>query len=178
MKHILLFTLFISASLLSFSQRSKIDTFNIFQNKKKEKRDAVKEIQSHPLSKQDSVYYIKYGKNSTKCTGYCFHEATVDSIHIVTLRKSLQAEKNYPAKMDTAQTTPTQWSMLINSIEINSFFSIPEKIGNPGVDEENTEWIELNYAGKIHRVTFDSTGPDEYDGIKNLLKIFKTIAAF
>lgn len=87
---------------------------------------------------------------------------------MITLTKS-------PAKTDNAKTTSAQWNMLVSSIGANSFFSIPEKIGNPGVGDENTEWIELNYAGKIHKVTFDSTGPDEYDGIKNLQKILKKI---
>ena len=169
MKHLLIFTLAISVSLISFSQ--KRDTFNLSLDKKKEKRDALKEIQAHPLSKSDSIYYIKYGIILTKCTAECFHEATIDSINRVTVTKS-------PPKTDNAQTTSAQWNMLVSSIEINSFFSIPEKIGNPGVGDENTEWIELNYAGKIHKVTFDSTGPDEYDGIKNLLKLLKNITHF
>jgi hypothetical protein len=177
MKHFLFFTFFISVSLLSFSQ--KRDTFNLFQNKKPVKRDAVKEIQAHPpRNKQDSIFYIKYGKSAVKCTGYCFHEATVDSVNNVTVSKALQADKSYPLKTDSAKTTPSQWNMLVSSLEVNSFFSIPEKVGAPGDGGAEYEWIELNYAGRIHRVTFDSTGPDEYDGIKNLLKIFKTMTAF
>ena len=176
MKQILFFTFFISVSLVSFSQ--KRDTFNLFQSHKREKKDAVKEIQSHPQGKENIVYYIKYGKNETKCEGYCFHEAMIDSINIATTNRSLQAEKNYPPKTDNAATTGAHWNMLIKSTEMNSFFSIPEKIGNPGVGSENTEWIEINYEGKTHKVTFDSTGPDEYEGINNLLKILKKMVAF
>lgn len=166
-KQLLFLALAISLSLISFSQ--KRDTFNLF--KKEQKKDALKEIQLHPQSKLDSVYYIKYGKIETKCTENCFHEATIDSVNMVTVTKS-------PLKTDNAKTTSTQWNMLVSSIEINSFFSIPEKIGNPGVGDENTEWVELNYAGKVHKITFDSTGPDEYEGIKNLLKLLKSVTGF
>lgn len=177
MKHILFFSFFISVSLLSFSQ--KRDTFNLNLDKKKEKRDAVKEILAHPpQNKQDSVFYIKYGKSAVKCIGYCFHEATIDSINMVTVNRSLKEDKNYPLKTDNAQTTRAQWNTLVSSLEVNSFFSIPEKVGNPGVGDENTEWIELNFAGKIHRVTFDSTGSDEYEGIKNLDKQLNKITGF
>ena len=91
------------------------------------------------------------------------------------MSKSWQAEKNYPTKTDTVRTTKTQWEMLINSIEKKSFFEIPVKIGKPNEGDEGSEWIEINYAGKIHKVTFDSSGPDEYEGIKNLLKLFINI---
>jgi len=175
MKHILLFTLFISASFISFSQ--KRDTFNLFQKQTK-KKDVTKELLSHPPSKLDSVYYIKYGKIEVRCSANCFHEATIDSINTVTVSKSLQAGNTTPPKTDNTHTTIAQWNMLVSSIEVNSFFLIPEKIGNPGVGDENTEWIEINYAGKIHKVTFDSTGPDEYDGIKNLDKLLKNITHF
>jgi hypothetical protein len=175
MKHILSLTLFIFVSHISFSQKQ--DTINLFEGSKKQKRkDVNKELQSHPPSKLDSVYYIKYGTSAGECTGYCFHEAIVDSINMIRVQKSLQADKKYPIKIDTVQIKSDQWDMLINSIEISSFFSIPEKIGNPGIGE--TEWIEINYIGKIHKVTFDSTGPDEYEGIKNLEKLLKNITEF
>ncbi|MBI4931407.1 MAG: hypothetical protein HY841_11630 [Bacteroidetes bacterium] len=176
MKRILFFVLFISVSLLSFSQRNKTDTFNLFQKTKKTPpKDITKEIQSSPQSNQGSVYYAKHGTSEGKCAGYCFHESSIDSINTVTVSKSLRAEKNYPIKTDTARTIQTQWDMLISSIDISSFFAMPEKIGNPGGDDGTSEWIEINYAGKIHKVTFDSSGPDEYEGIKNLLKLFKKI---
>ena len=154
MKRILFFALFIFASLLSFSQRSTTDTINLFQTKKKEKKDAVKEIQSHSQNTQDLVYYVKYGTSAGKCTGYCFHESTIDSIHIVTVSKPWQADNNYPVKTDTALTTQTQWDMLINSIDKKSFFTIPKKVGKPGEGGAEYQWIEVNYAGKIHKVTY------------------------
>ena len=171
MKQIILSLFFISLSLLSFSQ--KRDTINLFgPGKKKVIKDKTKELESHPASKLDSVYYIKYGTRTGMCTGYCFHEAIVDSVHIVRTNKPLQPEKNYPTKTDSTATTSAQWNMLISSLEINSFFSIPEKVGNPGAD---AEWIEINYMDKLHKVTYDSTGPDEYEGINNLSKLLKLI---
>ncbi|MFI5164218.1 MAG: hypothetical protein ACHQHP_03105 [Bacteroidia bacterium] len=184
MKRVLFFALFISVSLLSFSQRR--DTFNLLPNGQKAKKgDVVKELKSHPQSKLDSVYYIKYGKIAAKCpseqlsragSSNCFHEATVDSTNIVTVSKATPADKD--SKTETTPTTSAHWNMLISSIQVNSFFSIPEKVGNPGTGDENTEWLEINYAGKTHKVTFDSTGPDEYEGINNLLKLLKKFTAF
>ena len=177
MKRILFFILFLSASLLSFSQ--KRDTMNLFgPSKKKVVKDQAKELESHPQSKLDSVYYIKYGSSITPCTGYCSTESTVDSIHIIRIKKPLQADKTYPAKTDSTATTEGQWNMLIMSLDINSFFSIPEKVGNPGANGEASQWIEVNYTGNIHKVTYDKTGPEEYQGIKNLDKILKRITGF
>jgi hypothetical protein len=175
MKHILFFTLFISASLFSFSQ--KRDTFNLFQKQAKRK-DVNKELQSHPPSKLDSIYYIKYGTNAGRCVGYCFHEANIDSNNIVIVKKTMREDKNYPMKTDSTHTTSDQWNMLINSIEINSFFSIPEKIGEPGATDRGIEWIEINYTGKTHKVTFDSAELEDYDGIKNLDKLLKSVTHF
>ena len=177
MKRILLCILFISISFLSFSQRR--DTLNVFgPSKKKVIKDQARELESHPQSKLDSVYYIKYGASSTLCIGYCFNESTVDSTHIVRIKKSLLAEKNYPTKTDSIATTSDQWNMLITSLEINSFFSIPETVGNPGADGAEAEWIEINYTGRIHKVTYDNSGPEEYEGIKNLSKLLKKITQF
>ena len=176
MKHILFLSSFFLFSLSLHSQTR--DTFNLFQNKKKEKKDAVKEIQTHSQAKQNTVHYVKYGKSKVKCSGYCFHESFIDSVNMITETKPLQADKSYPLKKDTAQTTRAYWDMLINSFEINSFLSIPKKVGNPGVGNENTEWIEIKYADITHKITFDSTGPDEYEGINNLMKILKNMVAF
>ena len=177
MKHILLFALFISVSLLSFSQkRDSIDLFHPI--KKQPKKDVTKDLESRPASKLDSVYYIKYGTSTTPCAAYCFTESIVDSIHIIRLKKSLEAGKNYPFKIDSIPTTEGQWNMLITSLEINSFFSIPEKIGKPGANGEDAQWIEVNYMDRIHKITYDSTGPEEYEGLKNLSKMLKKITEF
>ena len=165
MKHILILILFTSVSLLSFSQKK--DTVNLFgPSKKKVIKDQAKELESHPASKLDSVYYIKYGTKTAQCS----YESTVDSIHIVRT-----ADKSCPVKSGEQSITADKWNMLISSIEINSFFGIPEKVGNPGAE---AEWIEINYMDKLHKVTYDSTGPDEYEGIKNLSKLLKRITEF
>ena len=96
----------------------------------------------------------------------------------VTESRPLQPGNNNPPKTETTKTNKDYWSMMIKSVQFNSFFSIPEKVGNPGVGDENSEWIEINYAGKIHKVTFDSTGPDEYEGINNLTKFLKKMTSF
>ena len=174
MKHILFLSLFIFTSLFSFSQ--KRDTFNLLQGVKQKKKDAVKEILAHPQSKLDSVYYIKYGTTTNKCTGFCFHEAVIDSIRMLRTNKNMPSSS--PVKTDSTQMTSDQWDMLINSVEISSFFGTPEKIGNTETPGVVIEWIEINYIGNIHRVTFDSTGPDEYEGIKNLEKLLKRLSGF
>ena len=177
MKRIILPIFFISLSLLSFSQ--KRDTFNLLgPSQKKVKKDVAQELQSHPASKLDSVYYIKYGTSTNKCTGYCFHEAVVDSVHMMRSHKSLPEDKTHPAKTDSTEITSDQWNMLINSVEISSFFAIPEKIGNPDAAGAAFEWIEINYIGKLHKITYDNTGPDEYEGIKNLSKLLKRLTGF
>ncbi len=176
MKYIFITSSFFLISLFSFSQ--KRDTINLFEKNKKVNKDAVKEIQAAPQQTQASVYYIKYGKSSTPCSGYCIIESTVDSVKIIKTSKPLKDDKNYPAKTENAQTTGAQWNSLINSVDMTSFFSIPEKIGNPGGGDGEAEWIEINYSGKVHKISFDSTGPDEYEGIKNLLLFLKAITSF
>jgi hypothetical protein len=176
MKHILIFPLCISVSLISFSQ--KRDTISLFEKKKVENKDAVKEIQSSSQSEPRSFYYIKYGKSNTKCEGYCFNESIIDSIKIVTIKKPWQPDNKFPVKTDTALTKDSQWNSLKSSVDMNSFFSIPTKIGKPGEGTGDAEWIEIKYTGRIHKITFDSTGPDEYEGIKNLLLFLRQMTAF
>jgi len=175
MKQLLFLSLFICLSFFSFAQ--KRDTFNLFQGKAKpKKKDAVQEIQSQPRSKSGSVYYIRFGTIAQPCPGYCLHEAKIDSVQMVRINKPLQADKNYPAKTDSTEVTGDQWNMLVSSVEINSFWETPEKIGN--TQAEAVEWIEINYSGKTHKVTFDRTGPEEYEGIKNLEKLLKRMTGF
>ncbi|TAL61845.1 MAG: hypothetical protein EPN85_03845 [Bacteroidetes bacterium] len=170
MKFIFL-TLFISISLFSFSQ----DTIQLFQEKKKVKKDAVQEIQALPDNTKGRIKYIKYGTSTGSCTGYCYSEATVDSAKTVKIKQSLPPDNKYPAKTDSTETQSAQWDMLIASVQINSFFEIPKKIGNPGANAGVFEWIEINYSGRKHKVVFDNTGPEEYEGIKNLRLLLRRI---
>ncbi len=170
--HSLLVTVFgISFSLTSFSQ----DTIQLFQEKKKEKRDAVEEIQAMPDKTKVRIKWIKYGTSSGSCTGYCSSEATIDSVNTIKINNSLPADVKYPAKIDSTETSEAHWNILISSVRINSFFDIPKKVGNPGVSGSVFQWIEINYSGRKHKIMFDKTGPEEYEGIKNLEKILKMI---
>lgn len=176
MKHILFLIIFSSLSLFSFSQ----DTIQLFERNKKEKKkqDAVQEIQANPIKEKGVIKYIRYGTSSGSCTGYCFQEATIDSVNTIKVNKSLPEDAKFPAKTEALETTETQWEMLKSTVQINSFFEIPKKVGNPGANGEVFEWIEINYSNKIHKVTFDATGPEEYEGLKNLSKQLKQITGF
>ena len=90
----------------------------------------------------------------------------------------MQPATNYPLKIDTIQTVSAQWDMLTNYIDINSFLKIPKKVGNPDTNDRGYEWIEIKCAAKTHKVTYDNTGPEEYEGIKNLSKLLKQITGF
>lgn len=170
----LFLNLFISVSLLSFSQ----DTIQLFKEKKKVKKDAVEEIQAMPDNTKGRIKWIKYGTSAGSCTGYCSREAIVDSVNTVKVNSSLPADIKQPAKIDSAVTSEAHWNMLIASVQINSFFEMPKKIGNPGVNGSVFEWIEINYSGRKHKVAFDKTGPEEYEGIKNLELLLRRITGF
>jgi len=178
MKHFLLSVFCISLSLLSFSQKN--DTINIFPHaeKKKKKKDAVQEIQANPIAEKGVIRNIKYGTSAGSCTGYCSQEAAIDSANIIKTTKSLPEDKAKPAKTESNETTSTQWDVLKSTVQVNSFFEIPAKVGTPGANGGVFEWIEINYSGKIHKVTFDATGHEEYEGLKNLSKQLKQITGF
>ena len=164
----------ISFSLTSFSQ----DTIQLFKEKKKIKKDAVEEIQAMPDNTKGRIKWIKYGTSAGNCTGYCSNEATIDSAKTVKVKQYLPADVKNPAKVDSSETVGAQWDMLVASVQINSFFEIPKKIGNPGANGSVFEWIEINYSGRKHKVAFDKTGPEEYEGIKNLQMFLKKITGY
>lgn len=173
--HSLLVTFFgICFSLVSFSQ----DTIQLFKQKKKVKKDAVEEIQAQPESNKGTIRYIKYGTSTGSCVGYCSYEAVIDSVSTVKITSSLPADPARPSKMDTSETSEAHWNMLVGSVQVNSFFEIPKKVGTPGANGGVFEWIEIKYAGRIHKVTFDHTGPEEYEGLKNLEKLLKLMTGF
>ena len=94
------------------------------------------------------------------------------------MSKSLQQTTNYPIKTDTVQTSESQWELLTSYINMSSFLKIPKKVGSPDAPDRGSEWIEIKSAGKIHKVIYDETGPEEYEGIKNLAKLLKQITGF
>lgn len=158
-------------SLTSFSQ----DTIQLFKEKKKVKKDAVEEIQAMPDNTKGRIKWIRYGTSAGSCTGYCSNEATIDSARTVKVKQYLPADVKYPAKADSTETSSAHWDMLVASVQINSFFEIPRKVGNPGANGSVFEWIEINYSGRKHKISFDKTGPEEYEGIKNLQLLLKRI---
>ena len=161
-------------STTSFSQ----DTIKLFKEKKRVKKDAVEEIQAMPDNTKGRIKWIKYGTSAGSCTGYCSREATIDSVNTVKANTTLTVDPKFPAKIDSAGTSEAHWNMLVSSVQINSFFEIPKKVGNPGANGSVFEWIEINYSGRKHKVAFDKTGPEEYEGIKNLSKLLKQVAGF
>ena len=178
MKRISLFILLIVLTLPSFSQKG--DTIQLFQNKKKERKkvDAVEQIESQPEGKRPTIYYIKYGINSSSCSGYCSKEATIDSVRILKVSKPFQPDAKYPLKKDSTETNTAQWELLVSYVDINSFIKIPKKVGTPDAGGHGSEWIEIKAGTKIHKVVYDETGPEEYEGIKNLGKLLKQIAGY
>lgn len=116
-----------------------------------------------------TIQYIKHGTSFGMCHGYCFNETKFDSSLIISVRKAWRQE--LPALSDTLPANYETWLAMADAADLNTFFTLPKRIGCPDCNDGGAEWIEISTGNKVYMVTFECG--KGIDGLQELLTILR-----
>ena len=102
---------------------------------------------------------IKTGTYAGLCLGYCIHDFVITSEKILYSQKGLEfvsdVREKLPVKIKQIPISESKWQELTDSIDLQKFNSIPERIGCPGCADGIVEWIEISDGKKTKKIEFE-----------------------
>ena len=96
---------------------------------------------------------IKYGTSFGMCAGYCKRELVLNNKQ-ATLSLSKNGS-NPETKKCVNELAAATVKSINNSIDANTFNSLPDVIGCPDCADGGAEYIEITNNGKTKKVTFE-----------------------
>ena len=105
----------------------------------------------------NDIVSIKHGTSFGMCNGYCFKEYTYSESSSVKFSKGWGRTdlSNYPDKYDTTEFSNKDWDKLLETLDNEKFYGLPEIIGCPDCADGGAEWIEIVTKDKTVKVTFE-----------------------
>lgn len=97
---------------------------------------------------------ISYGTSAGMCIGYCNNEIYI-SKGTLELKK-YENKPNAVPKFCTGTISEEGWSKLAQSIDLTEFKKLKEVYGCPDCTDGGAEWVQIEYRGQKHKVSFES----------------------
>jgi len=104
---------------------------------------------------ESDIIEIRYGSQFGMCEGYCYSE------EIYTIKSEKSISKAWgdtilnPTIVDTKGISKAKWSTLINSIDLNDFYSLKTTIGCPDCTDGGASWVEIKTSLKSYKVNYE-----------------------
>jgi len=102
---------------------------------------------------------IKTGTYAGFCLGYCVQDFVITSEKITYSQNGwdyvADVREELPAKIKEVQISESTWQELVDSIDLQKFNSLPERIGCPGCADGIVEWIEISDGKKDKKIEFE-----------------------
>lgn len=99
---------------------------------------------------------ISYGTSFGMCAGYCNNQLLISDGKMEAKRYNTEAKA--AVKVCTGKMSDGDWSKLADSIDLSVFNQLKESYGCPDCADGGAEWVEIEYEGKKHKVTFEYGG--------------------
>jgi hypothetical protein len=111
------------------------------------------------------------------CIGSCYSQTTIRATLVGSVSRTNDSlngnpDKEHPDRKSKWKITTEQWERAMASIDTESLFALPERIGCNGCVDEPVDWITVEYSdGTTKSVMCNSDGPaaDMADKIKAAL---------
>ncbi len=106
---------------------------------------------AHPV-KPPQVTHIRFILSSGMCYGYCMQELDVEQGQAILLNHSQGEDKNKcPDLKVTADFSDKHWKELVQLIDREALFALPERIGCPGCVDQVIEHVEVRFSDHTKR---------------------------
>lgn len=132
-----------------------------------------------PSQPATDLSQIGYGKSFGFCVGYCDHTLTVTAETTRLVHKAFRDPEKYPERVVERPTTAATWQKLNSLANFQTLQSLPERIGCPDCADGGAEWVEMQQAQTVKRVTFEPQAglPQQAELLAELKKLYAEIDA-
>ena len=120
----------------------------------KEPNNQIKQDNSH-------INEIRFGSQFGMCEGYCYSEIICTQEGMTEITKAWGDTILRPTKIDTQKIQRAKWNDLINSFDLNEFYSLEQTIGCPDCADGGESWVVIKTNERTYRVGY------EYDKVPN-----------
>jgi hypothetical protein len=100
------------------------------------------------------ITLVNYGTSFGECIGYCIHDLDINQT-LATLERIGWID-SIVTQTCSQNLDDNHWDQIITSIDVETFFGLPETIGCPDCTDGGAEWVEIELQnGEKYRVTFE-----------------------
>ena len=131
-----------------------------------EKSERLKKPDNQIGLDNSNIIEIRYGSQFGMCEGYCYSEIICSKGSMYEITKAWGDTILLPTKIDNQKIQKAKWNELINSIDLNEFYSLKQIIGCPDCVDGGESWVEIKTNERTYRVSY------EYDKVPNTLTLF------
>lgn len=109
------------------------------------------------FERQD-IRSISSGLSFGRCRGYCQQAVniTLNPLQLVAVKQPNFAQATYPVLRQQHSYSSSQWDELVSLVNAEALTSSADTIGCPGCADGGIEWVQVNWADGVKRVTFES----------------------
>lgn len=132
-----------------------------------------------PSTPATALSQIGYGKSFGFCAGYCDHTLTVTAQTTRLVHKAFRDPEKNPERVVERPTTAATWQKLNSLANFQTLQSLPERIGCPDCADGGAEWVEMQQAQTVKRVTFEPQAglPQQAELLAELKQLYAEIDA-
>lgn len=118
-------------------------------------------------------YSVSTGTYSGFCIGYCSTSFTITPENIIILQTGSTRDGSLPDQATQSQFLEKDWNRIVDSIDFQTFVTLPDRIGCPGCADAPVNWIEISDGNQTKKIEYES---QEYiPEIKQLRTILEEI---
>jgi hypothetical protein len=99
--------------------------------------------------------YVAYGTSVGECMGYCKQSVNISEQKLICKKEGWNSEGALQPIEQSKNNTSTDWAILVEKIDIDSFLQLPSVIGCPDCADGGAEWIEIKLGSVTHKVVFE-----------------------
>jgi len=133
----------------------------------------VAKATDHP-AKPPRVVRIIFSQSSGMCYGYCYAELQVGPGEATLLNQSWEKDKKKcPDLKVRADLSEKHWEELVQLIDRETLFALPERIGCPGCVDEVVESLEVRFSNHTKKAVLYNLGsaPQEIQALSARLAV-------
>jgi len=97
---------------------------------------------------------IRTGVYRGECIGYCYEDMTITPNDAVHVKYALPRDPSWPDIVHQVRLGVRKWNKLVQSLDLEAFWALPRKIGDPDAADQGGEWLEISEGEKTKRVDF------------------------
>lgn len=124
------------------------------------------------VSKENIVFRV--GTSFGECIGYCRTEMKVNGTTLQLKESGWNfSSMQVPDRFYTDSITVDEWNALVDAFDWRTFAALDSVIGCPDCADGGAEWLEVEYFGKVKKVTIEYGA--ELKGLESFLEQVRTI---